>query len=174
VAVNRGKQFEQVIKDGFSDMPDVSIDRLRDPVGGQLGIRNICDFIVYQYPNQFYIECKAIHGNTLNFVAHVSEYQWNGLLEKSKIPGAFAGIIVWYIDHDITIFITIDELEKLKMTGSKSLNINQVFDNYVVEETQILLISGKKKRIFFEYNLRSLLLSLKVMKKEWWDKDGKE
>ena len=42
---NRGKQFEQVIKDAFLKIPDVSIDRLYDPMAGYAGVKNICDFI---------------------------------------------------------------------------------------------------------------------------------
>lgn len=167
MAINRGKQFEQVIKDGFSKLSDVSIDRLRDPVGGQLGIRNVCDFIVYQEPNQFYFECKAIRGNTLNFKAHISDYQWQGLTEKSKIQGVIAGVIVWYIEHDLTFFVSIDELNSLLASGKKSLNIKDVFENYDVTNTQIIMITGNKKRVFFDYNMKSFLLSLKVMKKEW-------
>lgn len=167
MAVNRGKQFEQLFRDGFSKLPNVSIDRLRDPVGGQLGIRNICDFIVYQQPNQFYFECKAIHGNTLNFKTHISDYQWQGLTEKAKISGVVAGVVVWFIDHEITFFISINELNKELSKGKKSVNIKDIYDEYDINTTQIIMVTGKKKRLFFDYNFRSFLLNLKVMWSEW-------
>jgi recombination protein U len=167
MAVNRGKQFENVIKEGFLKLPDVSIDRLRDPVGGQLGIRNICDFIVYQYPNQFYFECKAVHGNTLNFKSHISDFQWHGLSEKAKIPGVIAGVLVWFIDHNCTFFVSINELNKSLSAGNKSLNINNIFSEPDMSKSQLILIVGKKKRLFFDYNLQGFLLGLKTMMSEW-------
>ena len=46
MATNRGKQFEEVIKEAFESIPDVSIDRLHDQTTGYRGSSNICDFIV--------------------------------------------------------------------------------------------------------------------------------
>ena len=57
--VNRGKDFEGQIHTGFDKVRGVSIDRLPDPMAGYAGIKNICDFIVYRYPLQYYIECKS-------------------------------------------------------------------------------------------------------------------
>ena len=50
MAQNRGKQFEDVIKQSFEKLEDVSIDRLHDQTTGYVGSSNICDFIVYRYP----------------------------------------------------------------------------------------------------------------------------
>ena len=46
MVVNRGKQFEDVIKQAFLNVPDVSVDRLHDQMSGYFGSKNICDFIV--------------------------------------------------------------------------------------------------------------------------------
>lgn len=40
---NRGKQFEQVVREAFEKVPNVSIDRLHDQTNGFLGSQNICD-----------------------------------------------------------------------------------------------------------------------------------
>ena len=61
---NHGKKFEEKLKSDFLKIDGVSKDRLYDPVGGFKGIKNICDYIVYMYPNIFYIECKSHEGNT--------------------------------------------------------------------------------------------------------------
>ena len=82
--INRGKQFENVIKESFQKVSNVSIDRLHDQTTGFANSANICDFIVYKEPYEYYIECKSVHGNTLPF-SNISDTQWNGLLEKSKI-----------------------------------------------------------------------------------------
>lgn len=146
MAENRGKKFEKIIKESFLKVPDVSVDRLPDPQGGYLGMRNACDFIVYKKPYQYYIECKSVHGNTLPF-SNITENQWNGLLEKSKIDGVIAGIICWWVDKDITRFIPIQMLEILKTAlNAKSIRFDFLHPN-------VVYIKGKKKRVFFDYDM---------------------
>jgi len=161
--MSRGKKFEQVMREAFEKNPDISIDRLPDPTGGYLGVRNICDFIVYKYPFQLYLECKVQQGNTLNFESRISDNQWNGLLEKSKIPGVVAGVLVWFVDHDITTFVPIQELEMLRDGhGQKSLHVNHLNfrDNIPLE--------GRKKRIFFEYDVEGFLKSVSSWANRYW------
>ena len=96
-------------------------------------------------------ECKAIHGNTLNFKSHIRENQWEKLLKYSNIPGVNAGIICWFIDWDITVFIDIQDLEFMKNINKKSFNVKWLNENPIIE------IQGKKKKTFFEYNLEEFL-----------------
>lgn len=105
---------------------------------------NICDFIVYKKPYEYYIECKSVHGASLPF-RNITETQWNGLLEKSKIRGVYAGIICWFIDKDITKFYLIGELDQLKDLEFKSVNYNWLSG---------WRIKGKKKRVFFDYDMK--------------------
>ena len=149
MAVNRGKQFEDVIREAFEKVPGVSIDRLHDQTTGWKGSSNICDFIVYREPYEYYFECKSVHGNTLPF-RNISATQWNGLLEKSFIEGVTAGIICWWIDKDRTLFIPIQTLQKLLNSGNVSYRYD--WDSYDVVE-----IKGKKKRVFFEYDMEAFL-----------------
>ena len=144
MGVNRGKKFEQVIREAFLKVPNTSVIRLPDPPKGYLGWRNISDFIVYHYPHQYFIECKSVHGNTLPF-SNITDNQWNGLLDMAEIKGVKAGIICWWIDKDITRFIPINVLAVMEMSGQKSYRWDN--DYYGVE------IKGKKKRIFFDYNM---------------------
>ena len=144
MAVNRGKKFEQVIKRAFEKVPNVSIDRLHDQTNGFKGSQNICDFIVYKEPYEYYIECKSVHGNTLPF-SNITDTQWNGLLEKSQIEGVFAGVICWWIDKDVTLFIPIQTFQYYKSwNNAKSIR----FDCGGSIE-----ITGKKKRVFFSYDM---------------------
>ena len=46
--VNRGKQFEEQIKQAFLNVKDCSVDRLYDTTSGFIGVANICDFIIYK------------------------------------------------------------------------------------------------------------------------------
>ena len=150
MAVNRGKKFEDAIREAFEKVPGVSIDRLHDQTTGWKGSSNICDFIVYREPYEYYFECKSVHGNTLPF-SNITETQWNGLLEKSKIEGVFAGVICWWVDKDITRFIPIQMLEILKI----ELNAKSIRFDFL--HPDVVYILGKKKRVFFDYDMEAFL-----------------
>ena len=149
MAYNYGKKFEDVIREAFEKVPGVSIDRLHDQTTHYKGSSNICDFIVYREPYEYYFECKSVHGNTLPF-RNISATQWNGLLEKSFIEGVTAGIICWWIDKDRTLFIPIQTLQKLLNSGNVSYRYD--WDSYDVVE-----LKGKKKRVFYDYNMEEFL-----------------
>ena len=157
MAVNRGKQFEEIIRASFLAVPNVSVDRLADPTSGYLGIRNVSDFIVYKNPNQYYIECKSVHGNTMPF-SNITKNQWDGMLEKSKIDGVYAGVIVWFIDHDKTWYIDIQWLEYARKYNQKSVNVVKPWSGL-----EWLAIHGEKKRIFFDYDMGQFFDDIKFL-----------
>lgn len=154
--VNRGKDFEGQVHDGFAKIDGVSIDRLPDPMAGYAGVRNICDFLVYKYPTQYYIECKSCYGNTLSIHSNdpkkkygaITNNQWEGLLEKSKIPGVRAGIMVWFIDHDVTFWYDIRLLQECKDYGMKSIS----WANSLGHNNLCQIIAGQKRRVLFDYD----------------------
>ena len=156
--VNRGKQFEEQVRTALENVPDTSVDRLIDPQNGFAGVRNICDFIAYHYPHQFYVECKSCYGNTLsihtnnpkNKYGAITNNQWEGLLEKSKTKGVIAGYVVWFIDHDITVFLSAEYLEFIRNEGKKSVNIKDLDDSWYI-------VPGNKKRVLFDYDFSELL-----------------
>ena len=130
-------------------MHDVAVTRLYDVTTGYISQSNPCDFIIYKYPSILYLECKSVHGNTLNFKSDIRENQWESLLQYSKVKGVNAGIICWFIDNDITIYLDINDLQYLKEQGNKSFNIKKDIPSTIVY--------GKKRRVFFDYDLRSFL-----------------
>ena len=156
MAENRGKKFEGIIRESFLKVPDTSVIRLPDPTSGYLGVRNISDFIVYHYPYMYFIECKSVHGNTLSIhsprpekkYGNITNNQWEGMLEESKKKGVIAGVICWWVDKDVTKFIPIEALDIERYCGVKSIRYD---DNYFSNVT----IRGKKKRVFFEYDMKS-------------------
>ena len=154
MAVNRGKQFEDVIREAFEKVPGVSIDRLHDQTTGWKGSTNICDFIVYREPYEYYFECKSVHGNRLPF-SNITDTQWKGLIEKSQIEGVFAGIICWWIDKDKTMFLPIQILNDLRYNYDyKSYRFDWFHWNGLQKTIEI---KGKKKRVFFDYNMEEFL-----------------
>ena len=149
MAENLGKKFEDRVREQLARVDGVSIDRLHDQMSGLKGSTNICDLIVYKEPYEYYLELKSAHGNTLPF-SNITDTQWKGLLEKSKIEGVFAGVICWWIDKDVTKFIPIQILNELRYTGDyKSYHFNWMHLDSV---SRTIEIKGKKKRVFFEYD----------------------
>ncbi len=137
MAVNRGKQFEEELKKGFFKMgTSVSFDRLLDPQGGQAGVGNICDIIVYHRPFQYYFEAKSTKMGTLNFKGAISDTQWDGLIEKSYIDGVEAGYIVWFIMHNEIYFVPASEMLRLKLSGKVSLSLKDI-ENGLVENFRV-------------------------------------
>ena len=132
--INRGKDFERRIKEAFEKVPEVSIDRIHDQTTKFKGSTNICDFIVYKKPYEYYIECKSVHGNTLPF-SNITETQWKG------------------IDLDETWFIPIWVLEDAKtVMNAKSINLKHPY--MIAYWTRVM---GKKKRVFFDYDMSNFL-----------------
>ena len=159
MAQNRGKDFENVVREAFEKVLNVSIDRLHDQTTKFKGTSaNICDFIVYREPYEYYFECKSVHGNVLPF-RNITETQWNGLLEKSKIEGVTAGIICWFVDKNDTRFFPIQYLQKYKQLGCKSVAAFDASDDIV----HPIEIKGKKKRVFYDYAMEDFLNELSNM-----------
>lgn len=146
---NVGKQFEQAAKISFLKSAGVSIDRIKDSGMKYKKDDNICDFIVYRKPYEFYIECKSVHGNTLPF-SNIRENQWNGLYAKSKIEGVISGVLCWWVDADVTLFIPIQVMQNLKESGAKSIR-------YDVDDSMMVTVSGKKKRVYYSYDMTDML-----------------
>lgn len=174
MAVNRGKQFEYAVRECFERLPDVSIDRLYDQTNGFAGSTNICDFIVYRKPFEYYIECKSVHGNTLSIYGldpkkkygNITNKQWEGMLEKSQIKGVIAGVICWWVDKDITKFIPMRDLVIARRCGYKSIRYDTV--SYARKPDDIAYkaysfeLQGRKKRVFFDYDMEHFLKEASV------------
>ena len=168
MAKNNGKQFENKIREAIERVPFATVDRIPDQVSKFKGSTNICDFIAYQYPTLFYLECKSVHGNTLSihsvpkmgkdgklhgFYGDIRDNQWEGLLEKSKYPGVITGIICWWIDHDETWFIPMWILEDARNNcHDKSINLK-----HPLMQGYWTYIPGVKKRTYFDYDIETLM-----------------
>ena len=143
MAFNRGKQFEERVKKDFKKIPQTVIERLPDQLSGYKGSKNVSDFIVYKYPNLFFIECKSTLGNTFP-LSSLSQY--DELLKRKGIEGVRSGVMLWFIDHDVVCYVPIATFEKLKKDEKKSVNIKMLG----TDEYRIIKIPSKKKRVFLE------------------------
>ena len=150
MAKNKGKAFEEVFKKNFKEsFPDGTIDRIYDTTNGYKTISNISDFIGYNEPNIFYLECKSHLGNTFP-LANLTQY--DKLKEKVGIPGVRAGVVLWFIDHDRVCYVPISTITKMKEDDRKSVNIKYL-DSH---EYNIIEIPSVKKRVFMDSDYRCL------------------
>ena len=151
---NRGKAFEDVVKKSFDAVNGVSIDRLRDAAKKMKNVDNPSDFIVYKYPHEIYVECKSHKGNTLPFNC-IRSQQMVQMMKKSYINGVKAGFIIWYIEKDITVWIDVRDVFSYWFNiGEKSINIKDI------EKMNGIIIQGKKKRVYFDYDMEDFLRRL--------------
>lgn len=157
MSVNRGKDFENVIKEAFERVPDTSVIRLHDQTTGFKGSTNICDYVVYHFPYQYLIECKSVHGNTFSIHSYdpkkkyglITNKQWEGMLEQSKINGVKAGVILWFVEHDSTKYIPIATLQMMYNNDIKSVH----YDMKNSWAYPTLELSGQKLRVFYRYDM---------------------
>lgn len=152
--VSRGKDFEVVIKESFERVPNTAVYRIPDQVTYKVGSKNPCDFFIYHKPKLYALECKATNKPSLPF-SNISEYQWSELLKMSQIPGVVAGVLCWYVNADTTLFIPIGLLEILKQNGAKSIRYN-------ADAIGIIHIKGRKKRVFYEYDMQDFFNSVYI------------
>lgn len=122
--MDSGKRFEHDFQDSFKSDEGCRILRLYDTTNGFKGIANICDFIHYYYPYVSFLELKSVAGNSLPF-SNITENQWNGLLVRSKLMGVMSAIIIQYREAKEGYLVPISELEKIKNSGKKSINIEE-------------------------------------------------
>ena len=122
------KNFELKVKEDWLKLPNSTIERLYDPVGGYNGVRNISDFIAYAYPQIWFIECKTIKGNTFPF-SNLSQYE--RLLGKKGIKGVRAGAIIWFYEKDYNITVVPSEKKRTYMDSDyTALLMNYPVENY--------------------------------------------
>ena len=153
VKANFGKKFEGVIKKSFEEVSNVDVTRLRDAPKKQKNVDNPSDFIVYKKPHQIYVECKSHKGNTLPFSC-IRTQQIVQMCKKTYIDGVKAGIIIWFIDKDITVWIPILEIFPYWFNGEKSINVKNL------DKMEHIIIHGKKKRVYFDYDIATFLEEL--------------
>jgi len=156
---NRGKEFEDVVREGLEQVPNSTTLRLYDPMGGYGGVANPCDFVFYKLPVTFYIECKSHKGNRLSIntsnnpkkhYGDITDNQWNSLKKFDKIRGVVAGYLIWFIDRGVTVFVPASEMVRLKEQGHKGFTPDDI------PKVCCFVVNAKRKRVYYEYDFNSL------------------
>ena len=128
-------------------VPGVSIDRIYDVTYGYKSISNVSDFVVYKYPEIFYMEVKSIHGNTFP-LTNLTQYE--KLKAKIGIKGVRAGVTIWFCDRDRVIYVPVETIKRMREEGLKSVNIRTIDDT----DYEFINIPSVKKRVFMDSDYR--------------------
>ena len=144
-----GKKAEQKIKEWLDRPKDgYSFDRIPDQMSGMYGSSNICDFVLFKSPNQYYIESKATYEDRFDF-AQITDNQRTKLLEKSQIKHVFGLVIVLFAAYKRAFMLDIQDVQKMIDSGKKSINIKKI-ESWPVQFPEIRTIENKRK-IFLDY-----------------------
>lgn len=139
--MNKGKQFEERFRNDWKlSFPNGTIDRIYDTMNGYKAISNVCDFLGYDYPNIFYLECKTHAGASLPFV-NITQYE--KLKYKVGITGVRTGVVLWLYDKDLVLYIPISTITAMKEKGLKSVGVKALDDGW-----NIKVIPSEKVRVF--------------------------
>ena len=152
MAVNRGKQWEQKLKEDFSKLEGAYIYRVPDQLGGLKGQTGICDFIAYKFPRVFFIEAKTILGNTFPLTNFT---QFDKLMSIPGHRGVHRGVMLWFQDHQTVLYVPLLTIARMKNDGKKSINIRKIDE----EGYDYLKIPSVQKRVFLDSDY-SVLLNL--------------
>lgn len=138
-----GKKAEQKIRE-WLDRPEQGycFDRIPDQMTGFYGSKNICDFTLFKSPDMYYIESKATWSDRFDF-SMITDYQYKNLLQKSKIQNVYGVIIVLFAAEQRAFIIDINQIDKLKSIGKKSINIKKI-DNWEIKYIEIQTIPSRK------------------------------
>lgn len=132
MAQSLGKKFEERFKaDWIESFPDSTITRLYDVTSGYTNISTISDYICYNYPNQFFIECKSHKGASLP-LTNITQY--DKMIKEVGKPGVRVGVMLWLIEKDKVYYVPVSTLTKMKENGKKSVGIKSVEEGYRIIE----------------------------------------
>lgn len=147
---SKGKSFEEKFKEDWKkSFPNGTLDRLYDTMNGYRSITNISDFICYNYPNIYYIECKSHKGASLPFT---NIRQYDKMKMKVGVKGVRSGIMLWLYEKDKVLYIPIATITNMKKDGKKSVGIRSIEEGY-----NIIEIPSKKKRVYMDSNYSCLI-----------------
>ena len=125
--INRGKQFEEIIRKHLSKYEDVLCQRLYDNMGGYSSITYPADFIVFKSPKFIYLECKAVHKASIP-LRNLTQINSMCTIIQNK-PNVYGKFIIWFVDKKCTFLIDYQYVKSALDGGLKSLNYQSLRDN---------------------------------------------
>lgn len=151
-----GKKWEDKFKSTWEkQFPETLCYRVPDQQSGYAGSggSNPCDFMCYPGSCVLMVECKAHKGASIPFTA-IPQYEKQ--LDYKGLRGTFPGVLVWFYEKDIVIWVSIEEMEKMVNDGEKSIGLRMLKENYP-KKYCIIEIPATKLRTFMEADLNYLV-----------------
>lgn len=159
-----GKKFEDRFKIDYQRcFPNTFIYRLPDQQSGYAGggSQNPCDFIGYPGSCVLMVECKATKGSSISF-SKIPQYE--RMLDYKGLKDTHPGVVVWFYEKDIVIWVSIEEMEKMVLDGEKSIGLRMLQNKKENEKAyNIITIPSTKLRAFMESDYTYLVKQLEAM-----------
>ena len=156
-----GKKFEDRFKKDYQRcFPNTMIYRLPDQQSGYAGggSQNPCDFFCYPGNLVLMAECKAHKGASIPFSAIP---QYDRMLDYKGLYKTYPGVVVWFYEKDIVIWVSIEEMEKMVLDGEKSIGLRMIDMKKPYKKTyNIITIPSRKLRAFMESDYNYLVKEL--------------
>jgi Holliday junction resolvase len=153
-----GKKFEDRFKKDYQTcFPGTLIYRLPDQQSGYAGggSSNPCDFMCYPGNCVLMVECKAHAKASIPFSA-IPQYE--RLLDYKGKYKTFPGVLVWFYEKDIIIWVSIEEMEKMVIDGEKSIGLRMIDEKKPYKKSyNIIKVPATKLRTFMEADLNYLV-----------------
>ena len=151
-----GKKWEDKFKATYEkQFPETLIYRLPDQQSGYGGSggSNPCDFMCYPKTCVLMVECKSHKGVSISFN---DIRQYDKMLNFKGLYKTYAGVLVWFYEKDVIIWVSIEEMEKMVNDGEKSIGLRMIKENYP-KKYRIIEVPATKLRTFMEANLEYLV-----------------
>ena len=153
-----GKKWENKFASTFEkQFPDKLIYRLPDQQSGYAGEggSNPCDFMCYPGNCVLMVECKAHKGASISFN---DIRQYDKMLDFKGLHKTFPGVVVWFYEKDIVIWVSIEEMEKMRLDGEKSIGLRMIDEKKPYKKSyNIITLPSKKLRTFMETDYNYLV-----------------
>lgn len=141
------KKAEAKIRE-WLDRPEEGycFDRIPDQMTGHFGSKNICDFTLFKSPFKYYLESKATWEDRFDF-SMITDYQYEKMLEKSKIDMVFSYIVVLFASYQRAFLIDIRDIEyMIEKLNQKSLNIKKI-DKWPIPYKEVVTVPNSRKKL---------------------------
>ena len=168
---NPGKDFENDIAKS-SEKRGIFCYRLRDQAASfnqadsklRFSIRNICDFIMYQYPYAYLVECKSHLGSSIPFTALKSKEKDHRIrdmaMESITCSGLQACVLFNWRDHDnetVSVYASLVD-DYIKSEG-KLFGDNRKSIPYQWTIDHGRVISHRLKKVHYDYDMMDIIFS---------------
>lgn len=138
-----GKKWEAEFRKTWANcFPNTFLYRIPDAMTGfKETSQNPCDFLCFPKNELFMVECKTHKGASIPFTA-IPQYE--RLLEYKGYKGVIPGILIWFSEKDLVIWVDINEAEKMVKNGEKSIGIRMLKGKLY----NILVLPIEMKRVY--------------------------